>query len=35
MLINADVEIIEVNDALIRNVNTPEEFNEAKKELEQ
>ena len=33
MLINADVEIVEVDDALIRNVNTPEEFNEAKKEL--
>ncbi len=34
MLINADVEIVEVDDALIRNVNTPEEFNQAKKELD-
>ena len=33
MLINAAVEIVEVDDALIRNINTPEEFNEAKKEL--
>ncbi|MGB0892734.1 MAG: NTP transferase domain-containing protein [Flavobacteriaceae bacterium] len=33
MLINSDIEIIEVNDALIRNVNTPEEFNIAKKEI--
>jgi len=33
MLINADVEIVEVDDALIRNVNTPEEFSEAKKLL--
>ncbi len=29
MLINSDVEIIEVNDSLIRNINTPEEFKEA------
>lgn len=34
MLINSDVEIIEVDDALIRNINTPEEFNEAKKEID-
>lgn len=34
MLINADVEIIEVDDAFIRNVNTPEEFTEAKKEIQ-
>ena len=33
MLINADVEIIEVDDALIRNINTPEEFKAAKKEI--
>ena len=33
MLINADVEIVEVDDALIRNVNTPEDYNQAKKEL--
>lgn len=33
MLINADVEIIEVEDSLIRNINTPEEFSQAKKEL--
>ena len=34
MLINSDVEIIEVDDAFIRNINTPEEFKEAKKELD-
>ena len=33
MLINSDVEIIEVDDALIRNINTPEEFAAAKKEI--
>jgi len=33
ILINSDVEIIEVEDALIRNVNTPEEFKKVKKEL--
>ncbi len=33
MLINSDVEIIEVDDGLIRNVNTPEEFKIAKKEI--
>ena len=33
MLINSNVEIIEVDDDLIRNVNTPEDYNEAKKEL--
>ena len=33
VLINSDVEIIEVDDAIIRNVNTPEEFEMAKKEL--
>ena len=33
ILINSDVEIVEVDDAFIRNVNTPEEFEEAKKEI--
>ncbi|WP_347173325.1 NTP transferase domain-containing protein [Polaribacter uvawellassae] len=33
MLINSDVEIVEVNDDFIRNVNTPEEFDLAKKEI--
>jgi GTP:adenosylcobinamide-phosphate guanylyltransferase len=33
VLINSDVEIIEVDDALIRNINTPEEFELAKKEI--
>ena len=33
MLINSEVEIIEVDDSLIRNINTPEEYTEAKKEL--
>ena len=33
MLINADIEIIQVDDNLIRNINTPEEFNIAKKEI--
>ena len=33
VLINSDVEIIEVEDDLIRNVNTPEDFEAAKKEL--
>jgi len=34
MLINADVEVIEVDDTFIRNINTPEEFTEAKKEID-
>ncbi|GGG94295.1 molybdenum cofactor guanylyltransferase [Polaribacter pacificus] len=34
MLINSDVEIVEVDAAFIRNVNTPEEFELAKKELQ-
>ena len=29
MLINSDVEIIEINDDLIRNINTPEDFENA------
>lgn len=33
ILRNSDVEIIRVNDALIRNVNTLEEYEKAKKEL--
>ena len=33
MLINSDVEIIEVDDDLIRNINTSEEFEIAKKEI--
>lgn len=32
-LINSDVEIVEVDDALIRNINTPEEFKKATKEI--
>ncbi|MHB0754676.1 NTP transferase domain-containing protein [Polaribacter sp. M15] len=33
MLINSDVEIVEIDDDLIRNINTPEEFEMAKNEL--
>lgn len=33
ILINSDVEIVEVEDALIRNVNTAEEFESVQKEL--
>ncbi|CAM1350236.1 NTP transferase domain-containing protein [Tenacibaculum insulae] len=33
MLINSDIKIIEVEDALIRNINTPTEFESAKKEI--
>lgn len=33
MLINSDVEIIEVDDNLIRNINTPEDYKEAIKEV--
>ena len=33
MLINSEVEIVEVEDDLIRNINTPEEYEAAKKEL--
>ncbi|WP_438972838.1 molybdenum cofactor guanylyltransferase, partial [Polaribacter sp.] len=33
MLINSDVEIVEIDDDFIRNVNTPEEFKAAKKEI--
>jgi molybdopterin-guanine dinucleotide biosynthesis protein A len=33
VLINSDVEIVEVDDALIRNINTPEEYQDAIEEL--
>ncbi len=33
MLINSEVEIVEIDDSFIRNVNTPEEFDLAKKEI--
>jgi sRNA-binding carbon storage regulator CsrA len=33
VLINSDVEIIEIEDDFIRNINTPEEFEVAKKEI--
>jgi len=33
VLINSDVEIVEVDDNLIRNINTPEEFNQAHNEI--
>jgi len=33
VLINSEVEIIEVNDDLIRNINTPEEYQQAIKEI--
>ena len=33
MLINSDIEIIEIDDSLIRNINTPEEFKVAEKEI--
>jgi molybdopterin-guanine dinucleotide biosynthesis protein A len=33
VLINSDVEIVEIDDAIIRNINTPQDFEEAKKEL--
>lgn len=33
MLINSDVEVVEVADDFIRNVNTPEEYEAAKKEI--
>ncbi len=35
MLINSDVEIIEVEDSLIRNINTPQEYEAAIRELSQ
>lgn len=33
VLINSDVEIVEINDSYIRNINTPEEFIAAHKEI--
>lgn len=33
VLINSDVEIVEIDDAIIRNINTPEEYELAKNEL--
>jgi len=33
VLINSDVEIVEIDDDLIRNINTPEEFKTAHKEI--
>lgn len=33
MLINSDVEIVEIDDAYIRNVNTPEEYTTANNEI--
>jgi molybdopterin-guanine dinucleotide biosynthesis protein A len=33
MLINSDVEVVEIDDSFIRNINTPEEFELAKKEI--
>jgi molybdopterin-guanine dinucleotide biosynthesis protein A len=33
VLINSDVEIVEIDDDFIRNINTPEEFDVAKKEI--
>ena len=34
MLINSDIEIVEIDDDLVRNINTPEEFEAAKNEIE-
>ena len=33
VLINSDIEIVEIDDEFIRNINTPEEFKAAKKEI--
>jgi len=33
VLINSDVEIVEIEDDFIRNINTPEDFKAAKKEI--
>lgn len=33
VLINSDVEIVEIDDDFIRNINTPEEYKAAKKEI--
>ena len=34
VLINSDVEVVEIDEDFIRNINTPEEFEAAKKELD-
>ncbi|RPD97490.1 molybdenum cofactor guanylyltransferase [Aureibaculum marinum] len=34
VLLNSEIEIIEVDDHLIRNINTPEEYQQAKKEID-
>ena len=34
ILINSEVEIVEVEDDFIQNINTPEEFQQAKKQLQ-
>lgn len=33
ILINSDVEIVEIDDSFIRNINTPDEFKDAHKEI--
>jgi hypothetical protein len=33
MLINSDVEIVEIDDDFIRNINTSQEYEDAKKEI--
>ena len=33
VLINSDIEIVEIDDSFIRNINTPEEFKAAQKEI--
>ena len=35
VLINSDVEIVEVDDDFIRNINTPQAFEDAKKEIQE
>ena len=34
-LINSDVEVVEIDDSFIRNINTPEEFEVATKEIQE
>ena len=33
ILINSDIEVVEIDDGFIRNINTPEEFKDAHKEI--
>jgi len=33
MLINSDVKIVEIDDDFIRNINTSQEYEDAKKEI--